>query len=112
MPLTIKMVYNQQFYTINEDKGFNYGPKFINDSTTVVYKWDNITKTLQGQYAASKINGPQILTYYVNDNHLLFINAYYGTLKKLLLSKQRKKWVLNFLNQVKNHETGNKTTER
>lgn len=102
-PLTIKMVYYQKFYKWGEDH-FIYGPGFINDSTAVVFKWNKNSKTLQGQYANAKITGQQILTYYVTDNELLFINTHYTLLKTLLTNKKKKKWVLNYLNTIKNHK--------
>jgi hypothetical protein len=111
-PLKLKMVYYGQFYTRTDDKEmFKFGPEFLKDSTEVTFKWDENSKSLQGQYAGSKITEAQVLTYYVTDNELLFINAYYNTLKKQLLNKEGKKWLLIYLNQVKNHEAGNETSE-
>ena len=45
----------------------------------VQYAWNEQIKTLQGQYQNSKINKPQILSYYLQDNELLFVNANYNT---------------------------------
>jgi hypothetical protein len=106
-PLTIKMVYHQQ---LPDTTGFdNYkapkiGPKIVNDSTIVKYTWNEQTRMLEGDYAQSKISKAQILSYYLVDNELLFINAYYKTLKNLLLKKNTRKSTLYYLNIVKNHE--------
>lgn len=97
-PLTLKMVYNQELY----DKTDN-PPKIIDDSTFVQYTWDEKTRTLIGNYEKSKINKFQILTYYLADNELLFINTYYSTLKDCLKDKTKRNIVLNYLNGIKNY---------
>jgi len=79
------------------------GPPIINDSTFVQYNWNEQTKTLQGQYKDSKISKPQILSYYLEDNELLFVNAYYKSLKLALVDKTKRKSVLNYLKEIKNH---------
>ncbi|MBC7401309.1 MAG: hypothetical protein H7289_15325 [Mucilaginibacter sp.] len=89
-PLTLEMVYNQQFYNRNDTGGFEYGPEFFNDSTNVIFKWDKKSSTLKGDYANFKINEQQILTYYVTDNELLFININYQLLKKKFNKKEGK----------------------
>lgn len=96
-PLTLKMVYYQAFSDSTE------GPSFINDSTIVQYTWDEKTKTLIGNYEKSKISKAQILTYYLEDNELLFINAYNELLRKNLKDKRFRQSTLNYLNEVKNH---------
>ncbi len=97
-PLTLKMVYYQEFY---DSTGNAY--KIINDSTFVKYLWDEKSKTLVGNYSKTKINKPQILSYYLGNNEIQFVNAYYKTLKASLLNKKKKKYTLDYLNQVKNH---------
>jgi len=108
-PLTIKMVYYQYLteatpYYHASDRDSD--AKIIDDSTFVQYTWNEQTKTLQGQYQNSRINKPQILSYYLQDNELLFMNAYYKTLKLALLDKKKRKAVLNYLNEIKNHYNG------
>ncbi len=100
-PLTLKMVYYQAFSDSSES------PNFINDSTLVQYTWDEKSKTLIGNYEKSKINKAQILTYYLEDNELLFINAYYKTLRSCLQDKIMRQPTLNYLNKVKNHYENN-----
>ena len=100
-PLTIKMVYYSQF-AIKDDEHGAYGPMIINDSTTVQYLWDEHAKTLQGQYAKSKISKAQILSYYLEHNDFLFMNSYYSTLKAALRDKAKSKLILEYLNKVKN----------
>jgi hypothetical protein len=102
-PLTIKMVYNQHFFKSTDSTGYDDGPDFINDSTIIRYKWDERSKTIQGQYAASKISKAQILSYYLFDNEYLFINSHYELLKRLLRDSVQRKWELSYLNAVKNH---------
>ncbi len=96
-PLTLKMVYHQELY----DPVENY-LKIVDDSTYVQYTWDEKTRTLVGNYEKSKINKYQILTYYLEDNELLFINAYYSILKDCLNNKTKRSLVLNYLNNIKN----------
>lgn len=103
-PLTLKMVYRQQFY-------FNNGPGpdpeitpfIVNDSTFVTYRWNEQAKSLVPDYGNSKIARAEILTYYLEDNELLFINTYYKTLKKGLDNPGFKKELLLYLNAVKNN---------
>jgi len=102
-PLTFKIVYRQQFYF---DDGPGPDPEktpfIVNDSTMVIYNWNEQTKTLVPDYAHSKTNKAEILTYYLEDNELLFINTYYKTLKKGLDNPGFKKELLLYLNAVKN----------
>lgn len=100
-PLTLKMVYYQAFSDSAES------PKYINDSTLVQYTWDEKTKALVGNYEKSKISKAQIMTYYLEENELLFINAYYKTLKANLHDKILRQSTLNYLNEVKNHYDNN-----
>ncbi|MDN5285804.1 MAG: hypothetical protein JWR38_2078 [Mucilaginibacter sp.] len=99
-PLTIKMVYYDQ---LPDTSKADYGPRIVDDSTTVRYIWDERSKTLQGQYTQSKISKAQILSYYLNENDLLFINTYYKTLKSSLQDKAKRKGTLVYLNNVKNY---------
>lgn len=96
-PLTLKMVYYQSYSDSVES------PKYLNDSTIVQYTWDEKTSTLLGNYEKSKISKAQIMTYYLEDNELLFINAYNELLKNNLKDKRFRKSTLNYLNEVKNH---------
>jgi hypothetical protein len=97
-PLTLKMVYHQELYDTTDSN-----PKIIDDSTFVQYKWDEKTRTLIGNYEKTKINKYQILTYYLADNELLFINTYYSTLKDCLKDKTKRNIVLDYLNGIKNY---------
>jgi hypothetical protein len=96
-PLTLKMVYYQAY----SDSAVS--PKYINDSTIVQYTWDEKTKTLIGNYEKSKISKAQILTYYLEDNELLFINSYNELLRNNLKDKRFRQSTLKYLNEVKNH---------
>lgn len=100
-PLTIKMVYHQQFIKQSDTVGYDYSPMFVNDSTVVQYKWNELTKTFEGQYAQSKISKAQILSYYLFGDDRLFINSHYGLLKRLLKDKIQRQWLLNYLSEIK-----------
>ncbi len=105
-PLTMKMVYYQQFDKLHDDTDktyYEYGPRILDDSTIVKYTWDEKSKTLQGQYQNSKINKAQILSYYLEKNDLLYINAYYKLLKASLFDNKKRQWTLDYLNKVKNY---------
>jgi len=105
-PLTIKMVYDDEFPDFTKDIE-DYGPKIIDDSTSVQYVWNEQSKTLKGQYEKSKISKAQILSYYSGKNDLLFINSYYKTLKSSLIDTTKRKSTLNYLNEVKNYYNNN-----
>jgi|SRR6185437_10392203 len=114
-PLTIKIVYHQQLPDTTKFDNFTtdpiLSPMIVNDSTLVKYLWNEQTKTFDGQYSPSKITQSQILSYYLTNNELLFINVYYNNLKTLFNNKKKKIWVINYLNKIKNQEAGNKTEE-
>lgn len=99
-PLTVKMAYYNQFYSVADSHDSSY---FINDSTTVRYKWDETTKTLQGQFEQSKINRAKILSYYLIDNDYLFVAAHFQLFKQHLLIKAERPSILAYLNKVKNY---------
>ncbi|MEZ2334842.1 hypothetical protein AB6735_04370 [Mucilaginibacter sp. RCC_168] len=102
-PLTIKMVYYDQFPVSSDTTDF--GPDIINDSTIVKYNWNEQLKIFQGDYKNSKISKPQVLSYYLTgDDDIIFINAYYKTLRAALLDKVKKKRTLYYLNEVKNYQ--------
>lgn len=98
-PLTIKMVYNDDFSEPNNAS--DSAPPVINDSTMVKYIWDEKAKIFRGQYQQSKLTKSQILSYYLSNNNLLFINAHYEILKKTLLDKTKRARVLHYLQKVK-----------
>lgn len=97
-PLTLKMVYYNHFV---KDNRTGWGPAVINDSTMVSYIWDVKSKTLIGQYEKSKISKAQILSYYMEDNDLLFINVFKKPLKAALNSKENRPLMLRYLRNVK-----------
>jgi hypothetical protein len=108
IPLTIKMVYHQTLPDTTEPGDFdsvsyNNRPMIVNDSTIVKYSWNKQTKTLQSDFTGTKINQAQILSYYLNDNELLAINAYYSKYQKMMISKKKRPYLLNYLNTVKNY---------
>jgi len=107
-PLVMKVVYHQQFQDTTELDHYEAdpkrGPMIVNDSTLVKYTWNAQTKKLEAQLESSKINRPQILSYYLVDNELLFINAYHQRLKKMMLNKKKKRYILHYLNEIKNYQ--------
>ncbi|WP_295800553.1 hypothetical protein [Mucilaginibacter sp.] len=107
-PLTIKMVYHQTLPDTHEPGDFDsvsnsHRPMIVNDSTIVKYSWNEQTKTLQPSFTGTKVNQAQILSYYLNDNELLTINAFYSKYQKMMLNKKKRPYLLNYLNTVKNY---------
>jgi len=98
-PLTIKMVYNVQFWTETEHV------EIIRDSTVVVYNWDEKSRMLVGDYSKSKLSKAQILTYYVSTDEFLFINTRSGILKACLLDPTKREAALDYLDNVKSVRT-------
>jgi hypothetical protein len=106
-PLTIKMVYYQNFnktVSLPDTTYIESSPNFIDDSTVVRYAWDEKSKTLKGNYEQSKLSEAQIMSYYLGDNEYLFINSYYKQLKHMLKDDKQRKWVLSYLERVKTKE--------
>ena len=97
-PLTFKMVYDVQFPDTTKT---DWGPSLIDDSTLVPYRWNEQAKRLEGDFLQSKITGPQVLSYCLGDNDLLFINSYYPTLKASLADTAKRKGTIGYLSQVK-----------
>jgi len=95
-PLTIKMVYSQEL----PDTANNLH-SIINDSTVIQYKWNELGKTLVGDY--SKLSKAQMITWYLQDNELLFINSFHSRLRNMLNdSLVIRNATLDYLNKVKN----------
>lgn len=109
-PLTLKMVYNHGFREWKHKEEWSLND-LLSDSTIVTYSWDERSKTLKGDYENSKIKKPEILTYYVEDNELLYINVYYNLLKNKMRDKQKRKLILTYLYTVKNHEADKDSNE-
>jgi hypothetical protein len=106
-PLTIKMVYHQELPNTTvfdrDTDTTRQNIQIVNDSTIVQYDWNQKTKTFEGQYVRSKITKPQIISYYLVDNEVLFINCYYNKLKAFLSDKKTRDQTLYYLNLVKSH---------
>ncbi|WP_413666073.1 hypothetical protein ACEN9X_15890 [Mucilaginibacter sp. Mucisp86] len=100
-PLTLKMVYYNHFV---KDDRTGWGPAVIDDSTMVSYRWDEKSKTFIGQYEKSKISKAQILSYYLDDNDLLFINVFKKPLRGALNSKENRPLILRYLTNVKAYQ--------
>lgn len=97
-PLTIKMVYSQELPDTT-----NNLHSIINDSTIIQYNWNEQRKTLEGDYSKSKLSRAQLITWYLTDNELLFINSFHTTLRnKLKDSLIIREATLKYLNEVKN----------
>jgi hypothetical protein len=97
-PLTIKMVYSQELPDTT-----NNLHSIINDSTVIQYNWNEQTKALEGNYSNSKLSRAQLITWYLTDNELLFINSFHNVLKKKLKdSLLLREATLKYLNEVKN----------
>lgn len=72
------------------------------DSVMVRYTWDASTRSYRPHYG-SKLSRQKILTYYLEDNELLFLNTNYAILKKSLNDKRKRKLTLFYLNKAKNN---------
>jgi hypothetical protein len=97
-PLTMKMVYYQELPDTS-----NNLHSIVSDSTIIRYQWNEKSKTLDGNYANSKLSMPQKLSFYLQDNELLFINSYHSRLRNMLNdSLLVRSATLDFLNKVKN----------
>lgn len=98
-PLAIKMIY---YIQLPDTARADSGPLLVNDSTTLTYKWNDRVKKFEGGYQNSKLTRSQILSYNVQANDILFINAYYTALKESLRNQVNRRATLNYLRVVKN----------
>lgn len=98
-PLKLKFVYYFFFKDGDEND-------MLNDSTTVVFNFDQTKRLYQGSYSGSKINPDKIITYYLGDNEFIFINAYQKELRNWIKGQDKIKSerALNYLNEVMNYE--------
>jgi hypothetical protein len=97
-PLKLKMVYNQALFDSL------MSPPLVDDSTFVEYTWNEKMKRLEGNYNNSRITKAQILSYYLQDNEVLFMNAYHDVLKSNLKDRTMRPYILSYLNKVKHHQ--------
>lgn len=96
-PLQIKYIYDSQFEQETDE------PKdFINDSTIVTYHL-NDKGIYQGDFSNSKLNYKQLLSFYLTDNNLLFVNAYANELRTILNGNDeiQKESLLRFLQDLR-----------
>ncbi len=102
-PLTFKFVFNNQF-----TDSLGNPMDFINDSTMVTYYFNRTTKMYEPDFKDDKLSRMKLLTYYLADNELLFVNVYYDVFKKALKSQNRllKQAVLNYLAELKRTQNG------
>lgn len=97
-PLTMKMVYYQEL----PDTANNLH-SVVSDSTIIRYQWNENSKTLDGDFSNSKLSMPQKLSFYLQDNELLFINSFHSQLRNMLNdSLVIRNAMLDYLNKVKN----------
>ncbi|MDR0659315.1 MAG: hypothetical protein LBG19_00605 [Prevotellaceae bacterium] len=83
VPLQLKFVYNNYFL---DTEGYT---KFINDSTAVAYSIDNQNGKYIPNFSDTKLNRNKLLTYYIAENDLLFINTHYKQIKRELNEEKR-----------------------
>ncbi len=99
-PLIIKMYYDQFFMdSIGEPI------TIIKDSEKVVYNWNDSSKQFVPDFSNSKLSKHKILSYYLDNTELLFINTHYDLLKGIINGKNKikRKLVFEYLKEVKNN---------
>lgn len=99
-PLTLKMYYYNEFPDRIEGEPI----QILEDSTEIIYNWDNHQNQFIADFTNSKLDRYKILSYYLADNELLFINSQYKLLKDLIADKNqvKRQSTLDYLNEVKN----------
>ncbi|QXP60847.1 hypothetical protein [Olleya sp. HaHaR_3_96] len=98
-PLVFQFKYeNQLTDTTNNTVAFN------NDVTKVTYQYNTTDKKYVPNFTNTTLNRPKLLSYFITDNDLLFVNSNYQLFRKQLNSKNKLKQdaALNFLNALKN----------
>jgi hypothetical protein len=103
-PLQIKFkYYNHFFNTSDPDKDWEE-LNFINDSTIVTYQIDTKSGKFVPDFNNTKLNKNKLLSYFISENELLFINAHYDLFKSKLNENDpvMHNAILNYLNDLKN----------
>jgi len=98
-PLKLKFMFNNQFVDTLGNR-----IDFINDSTEVKYTFDTNKKIYEPNFKYSKLNKLKLLTYFLADNELLFVNINYELFKKELNGKDqvKRQAILTYLYELKN----------
>lgn len=94
LPLQLKFVYSNHFFDTEEYT------EFINDSTTITYSIDKQSDKYVPNFSETKLNRNMLLSYYIADNDLHFMNTYYEQLKKEL-DGEKGQVILRYLSEVK-----------
>lgn len=93
-PLTIEVDYAIDFCLPYPNENF------INEKDTLRFIWDENISEFITNYSNSSLNKAKILSYYLTNNDLLFIRAYYKELKSSLQNDKTRSSVLNYLNSI------------
>lgn len=98
-PLKLKFIFNNQFIDTLGNQ-----IEFINDSTEITYNFDRKKEAYIPNFTNSNLNRLKLLTYFLADNELLFVNTYYDLLKKEIngSNQLKRKAILTYLNELKN----------
>lgn len=104
-PLKMKFVYENQFV------GAEQIVDFVRDSAIAVYVYNAEMKKYEPQFQKTGYNKYKQLSYYIEDNELLFVNAFYRELKADLDSNDNEKRdaVYLYLNEL--YQLSNKISQ-
>lgn len=98
-PLALKMVYGQSLPNTEDDDEFI----IVKDSAVVRYSWDSAVSRYTPDYSGTGLSNNIILSYYLADNELLFINTHHTLLKKFITGNDStlRKAVVEYINTVR-----------
>ena len=98
-PLELKFVFDNHFVDT-----LGNAVDFIKDSVEVKYVFDTNKKIYEPKFSYGKLNSLKLLTYFLADNELLFVNVNYKLFKKELNAKEqvKRQIILNYLYDLKN----------
>jgi hypothetical protein len=97
-PLTLNMIYHQQL----RDALGEY-INIVKDSILVTYQWSRDSLFFNRKAENDKRLHSQVLTYYINGNEWLFMNAYSYEIKQALTNPKTRTLTLDYLNIIRNH---------
>lgn len=98
-PLTFKMIFQTE---LSRPQGYETDT-LERDSTFVKYTWNNDSSSYEPDFSNTKLDRGKILSFYLQENELLYVHTHYQLLKSIVNGKagEKQKSVLKYLAEVR-----------